>query len=137
MRTDLLVNDFVYKAFKDKHLEIFEGHFQRNYIHIRDVVRVFLHGMMNFDKMKNQSYNVGLSDANLSKLELCEIIKEQIPDFTFIESASGQDPDKRDYIVSNKKIENTGFKPKYSLNFGINELIKCYTILPNQTYGNV
>ncbi len=137
MRTDLLVNDFVKKAFKEKYLEIFEGHFQRNYIHIRDVVRVFLHGMKNFDKMKNQSYNVGLSDANLSKLELCKKIKEHISDFTFIESASGQDPDKRDYIVSNKKIENTGFKPKYSLDFGIDELIKCYTILPNQTYGNI
>jgi len=136
MRIDLLVNDFVYKAMNDKFIELFEGHFQRNYIHIRDVARVFLHGIKNFDKMKNQSYNVGLSDANLSKLELCKKIKEHISDFTFIESNSGQDPDKRDYIVSNEKIENTGFKPKYSLDFGIDELIKCYTILQKQTFAN-
>ena len=136
MRIDLLVNDFVYKAKNDKFIGIFEGHFQRNYIHIRDVVRVFLHGIKNFNKIKNQSYNVGLSDANLSKLELCEKIKEHIPDFTFIESNLGQDPDKRDYIVSNEKIESTGFKPKYSLDFGIDELIKCYTILQKQTFSN-
>lgn len=137
MRTDLLVNDFVFKAFHEKHIELFEGHFQRNYIHIRDVVRVFLHGIKNFEQMKNQTYNVGLSDANISKLELCEKIREHLNDFTFIESNSGEDPDKRDYIVSNAKIENTGFKPKFSLDFGIDELIKCYTILPNQKIGNV
>jgi len=136
MRIDLLVNDFVYKAIYDKSIEIFEGHFQRNYIHIRDVVRVFLHGITNFETMKNQSYNVGLSDANLSKLELCAKIKEHIPDLIIVESSLGKDPDKRDYIVSNKKIESTGFKPKFSLDFGIKELIKCYTILQTQNYGN-
>ena len=136
MRLDLLVNDFVYKALNDKFIGIFEGHFQRNYIHIRDVVRVFLHGMENFEKMKNQSYNVGLSDANLSKLELCKKIKEHILDFTYVESHLGQDPDKRDYIVSNEKIENTGFETKFSLDFGIKELIKCYKILSKSKYGN-
>ncbi|EPA05288.1 NAD-dependent epimerase/dehydratase family protein [Candidatus Nitrosarchaeum limnium] len=117
-------------------MEFFEGHFQRNYIHIQDVARVFLHGIENFEEMKNESYNVGLSDANLSKLELCEKIKEHISDFVFIESNLGKDPDKRDYIVSNEKIESTGFKPKYSIDFGIKELIKCYSILHTQTYGN-
>lgn len=136
MRIDLLVNDFVYRAINDKFVGIFEGHFQRNYIHICDVVRVFLHGIENFESMKNQPYNVGLSDANLSKLELCAKIKEHIPDFIFVESNLGKDPDKRDYIVSNEKIESTGFEPKYSLDFGIKELIKCYTILQKQTYGN-
>lgn len=137
MRTDLLVNDFVFKAFHEKHIELFEGHFQRNYIHIRDVVRVFLHGIKNFEQMKNQTYNVGLSDANLSKLELCEKIQQHISDFDYVESEFGKDPDKRDYIVSNEKIENTGFKPKFSLDFGIDELIKCYTILPKMKYGNI
>ncbi len=136
MRLDLLVNDFVHKAMNEKFIGVFEGHFQRNYIHIRDVVRVFLHGINNFDNMKNQSYNVGLSDANLSKLELCEKIKEHISDFIFVESNLGEDPDKRDYIVSNEKIENTGFKPQFSLDFGIEELIKCYTIFKKQPYGN-
>jgi nucleoside-diphosphate-sugar epimerase len=136
MRLDLLVNDFVHKAMNEKFIGIFEGHFQRNYIHIRDVVRVFLHGINNFDNMKNQSYNVGLSDANLSKLELCEKIKEHISDFIFVESNLGEDPDKRDYIISNEKIENTGFKPQFSLDFGIEELIKCYTIFKKQPYGN-
>ncbi len=136
MRLDLLVNDFVHKAMNEKFIGVFEGHFQRNYIHIRDVVRVFLHGITNFDNMKNQSYNVGLSDANLSKLELCEKIKEHITDFIFVESNLGKDPDKRDYIVSNEKIESTGFKPKFSLDFGIEELIKCYTILQKQPFGN-
>lgn len=136
MRIDLLVNDFVYRAIHDKFVGIFEGHFQRNYIHIRDVIRVFLHGIENFEDMKNQPYNVGLSDANLSKLELCAKIKEYISDFIFIESNLGKDPDKRDYVVSNEKIETTGFRPKYSLDFGIKELIKCYSILQKQIYGN-
>ena len=136
MRIDLLVNDFVYRAINDKFVGIFEGHFQRNYIHIRDEIRVFLHGIENFEDMKNQPYNVGLSDANISKLELCAKIKDHIPDFIFVESNLGKDPDKRDYIVSNDKIEGTGFKPKYSIDFGIEELIKCYTILQKQTYGN-
>jgi len=137
MRTDLLVNDFVQRAVRDKYLVIFEGSFKRNYLHIRDVARVFLHGIKNFDAMKGKPYNVGLSDANLSKLELCQAIKKRIPEFTFMESQIGEDPDKRDYIVSNERIEKTGFKPKYSLDFGIEELIKAYTILRGPHYSNV
>lgn len=137
MRTDLLVNDFVSRAVRDKYLVVFEGHFKRNYIHIRDVARVFLHGIENFDKMKSNSYNVGLSDANLSKLELCQIIKKYLPDFTFMESPIGEDPDKRDYIVSNEKIEKTGFKPKYSLDIGIQELIKAFSFLRGSNFSNV
>lgn len=103
MRIDLLVNDFTYRAVKDRFVVIFEGHFKRNYVHIRDVARAFIHAIDNFNIMKNEPYNVGLSDANLSKLELCIKIKEQVPDFVYLESPVGEDPDKRDYIVSNEK----------------------------------
>lgn len=137
MRLDLLVNDFTYRAVKDRFIVIFEGHFKRNYIHIRDVARAFIHGIENFDKMKGEAYNVGLSDANLSKLELCAKIKEHILDFTVMEAPIGKDPDQRNYIVSNDKIEKTGYKPKFSLDMGIKELIKGYTIINNSKYANV
>jgi len=137
MRLDLLVNDFVYRAVNDGYVVLFESHFKRNYIHIRDVVRAFMHAMENFERMKNQTYNVGLSDANLSKSELCEEIKKQIPRFVFIESRIGEDPDKRNYIVSNEKIEKTGFKPQVSLQEGIAELIKGYQILKRNEFSNV
>lgn len=137
MRIDLLVNDFVYRAVHDRAVVVFQGHFKRNYIHIRDVARAFLHGIESFDRMKNEPYNVGLSDANLSKLELCAAIKKQIPNFAYLEAPIGEDPDKRDYIVSNEKIEKTGFKPKYSLDDGIRELIKGFTILKNSKYSNL
>jgi nucleoside-diphosphate-sugar epimerase len=121
----------------DRFVVLFEGHFKRNYIHIRDVARAFIHAINNFNKMKDEPYNVGLSEANLSKLELCAIIKEQLPDFVYLEAPVGKDPDQRDYIVSNEKIEKTGFKPIYSLEMGIKELIKGYTILRNTKYSNV
>lgn len=137
MRIDLLVNDFTYRGVKDRFVVIFEGHFKRNYIHVRDVARAFIHAIDNFETMKNEPYNVGLTDANISKLELCVKIKEYIPDFVYLESEVGQDPDKRDYIVSNEKIEKTGFKPIYSLDTGIKELIKGYKIISNSVYSNV
>lgn len=137
MRIDLLVNDFTYRAVKDRFVVVFEGHFKRNYIHIRDVARAFIHAIDNFDTMKNEPYNVGLSDANLSKLELCAKIKEQVSDFVYLEAPIGEDPDKRDYIVSNEKIEKTGFKPVHSLEMGIKELIKGYRIITNSKYSNV
>jgi nucleoside-diphosphate-sugar epimerase len=137
MRIDLLVNDFVYRAVHDRAVLIFEGHFKRNYIHIRDVARAFLHGIANFDKMKGKPYNVGLDDANLSKLELCAGIQKHLPKFVFVEAPIGEDPDKRDYIVSNARIAATGFKPEWSLDRGIVELIKGFTILRNSIYSNV
>jgi nucleoside-diphosphate-sugar epimerase len=137
MRLDLLVNDFTWRAYHDRFLVLFEGHFKRNYIHVRDVVRAFFHGIDNFEKMKGQIYNVGLSSANLSKLDLCEEIKKHLADFTFIESQTGKDPDKRNYIVSNKKIENTGFVPQYDLNFGIQELIKGFQMIQGLVLGNI
>ena len=137
MRLDLLVNDFVYRAVNDRTLVVFEGHFKRNYIHIRDVARAFLHVMENFDAMKGQPYNVGLSDANLSKLELCEEIKKAVLNFVYLEAPIGEDPDKRDYIVSNAKIEAAGYQPQYSLQAGICELKKAFEILKVRRYGNV
>ncbi len=137
MRLDLLVNDFTYRAVNDRFIVVFEGHFKRNYIHIRDVARAFMHAIDNFETMKNEPYNVGLSDANLSKLELCEKIKEHVPSFTIMEAPIGKDLDQRDYIVSNDKIEATGFKPMYSLDMGMKELIKGYKIITNTKYSNV
>ncbi|MBR6531936.1 MAG: NAD(P)-dependent oxidoreductase [Clostridia bacterium] len=136
MRLDLLVNDFVYRAVNDRTMIIFEGHFKRNFIHIRDVVGAYVHAINNFEKMKGKAYNCGLSDANLSKIELCEKIKEHIPQFTFFESEINKDPDKRNYIVSNERLESTGWKPQYSLDDGIGELIKTYSIIKNNSYAN-
>jgi len=137
MRIDLLVNDFTHRAFRDKSVVLFESHFKRNYIHVRDVANVFLHALENHSLMKGEIYNVGLSDANLSKRELCEAIQKHIPDFIIMEAVIGKDPDQRNYIVSNEKIESTGFKPSNSLDMGIQELIKGYTMIRNNKYGNV
>ncbi len=136
MRIDLLVNDFTYRAVREKFVVVFEGHFKRNYIHIRDVARAFIHAVNNFDSLKDEAFNVGLSDANLSKIELCAKIKEIVPDFVFLEAPVGTDPDKRDYVVSNEKIEKRGFRPAYTLEQGIRELIKGYRIIVNYRYGN-
>jgi len=137
MRIDLLVNDFAYRAVHDRFIVLFESHFKRNYIHVRDVTRAFLHGIGNFDSMKGNVFNVGLSEANLSKKGLCEAIKKHVTDFVFIEAPVGKDPDQRNYIVSNEKIEATGFKPAHSLDAGIQELVKGYTMIKNSKYGNV
>ena len=137
MRIDLLVNDFVYRAVHDRAVLIFEGHFKRNYIHIRDVARAFLHAIENFAKMQGRPYNVGLEEANLSKLELCAKIQQHLPKFVFVEAPIGEDPDKRDYIVSNQRILATGFKTEWDLDRGIRELIKVFTILRQSKYANV
>jgi len=137
MRIDLLVNDFTYRAVNDRFVVLFESHFKRNYVHVRDVSRVFQHALNNHKDMKGQIYNVGLSDANVSKKELCEEIQKQIPDFIFIDEQIGKDPDQRNYIVSNEKIESTGFKTEFSLSKGIADLIKGFTMIKNTRYGNV
>jgi len=137
MRLDLLVNDFTYRAVNDRFLVLFEPHFKRNYIHVRDVAKAFIHCLDNFEMMKDEPYNVGLSEANLSKWELCEEIKKQVPDFYFAEAKIGEDPDKRDYIVSNAKIEKAGFVPDYSLHHSIAELIKGYQIIKRNQFANV
>ena len=137
MRIDLLVNDFTYRAVKDRTVVLFESHFKRNYIHVRDVSRVFLHGLKNFESMKGNIFNVGLSDANVSKRELCERIASAVPGFVYIENDIGMDPDQRNYIVSNAKLEKTGYKPSVSLDQGISELVKGYKMIKNTRYGNV
>ena len=137
MRIDLLVNDFVYRAVYDRCVVLFEGNFKRNYIHVRDVSRVFQHAISHYDAMKGQIYNVGLSDANVSKAELCEVIRRKLPHFVSLDAPLGKDPDQRNYIVSNAKIEATGYRPAMSLEKGIEELIKGFTMLKNTRYGNV
>jgi nucleoside-diphosphate-sugar epimerase len=137
MRMDLLVNDFVWRAVHDRAVTVFEGQCKRNYIHIRDVVKAFLYAIDHFETMKNRPYNLGLDDANLSKVELCREIQRILPQFVFCEAPIGEDPDKRDYIVSNERILSTGFRPDWSLERGVRELIKCYTIVNGTGYGNV
>ncbi len=137
MRTDLLVNDFVYRAVFDRTLIVFEGSFKRNYLHVRDAANAFWFAIENFEKMEGGTHNCGLSDSNLSKIELCEKIKLHLPKFVYIEAAVGEDPDKRNYIVSNEKLERLGWKPEYSLDDGIDELIKAYRIIKNNKYSNV
>lgn len=137
MRLDLLVNDFVYKAVNDRYLILFEAHFKRNFVHVQDIARAFLHCLENFDSLKGQAYNVGLSDANLSKKELCQEIQKQLPDFYFTEAPVGKDPDKRNYIVSNQKFEKTGFRTQTSLTAGVAELIKGYQIIKRNQFSNV
>ena len=137
MRIDLLVNDFTYRAVNDGFVVLFESHFKRNYIHVRDVSRVFQHALNNHNEMKGEIYNVGLSDANVSKKELCEHIQKQLPEFIFVDEQIRKDPDQRNYNVSNEKIESTGFDTEFSLDRGIGELIKGYGMIKNTRYGNV
>jgi nucleoside-diphosphate-sugar epimerase len=136
MRIDLLVNDFVYRAVHDKYLVLYERHFKRNYVHIQDVARCFLHCMKNFEAMKGQAYNVGLNDANLSKEELALKIKEYVADLYIHNAEVGTDPDKRNYIVSNDKIATKGFRAVNSLDKGIQELIKAYRMMPRTDFAN-
>ncbi len=137
MRLDLLVNDFTFRAFSQRYIVLFEAHFKRNYIHVRDVAKAFMFAIDNFDRMKNTTYNVGLSSANLSKMELCLEIKKQIPDFFITESEINSDPDQRNYIVSNDKIESFGYQPDFGIQAGITELIKGFSILSPNKYSNV
>jgi nucleoside-diphosphate-sugar epimerase len=137
MRIDLLVNDFVYRAKKDNFLVLFEHQFVRNYIHIRDVCNAFMYSLSNWDSFKNEIFNLGLSDANLSKLELAQRIKNQIPNLTIIKEEFTKDPDQRNYIVSNEKVEKLGFQPSFSIDRGIDELVKFYSALPRGNFSNV
>lgn len=137
MRIDLLVNDFTHRAVNDRAVVIFEGDAKRNFIHVRDVAKAFLHAIDNYQAMKGEPYNVGLSSANLSKLELCAKIKEYVPEFVWLQAPIGEDPDKRDYIVSNEKIEKTGWLPDHTIDMGIQELIRGYRMIRNGRFSNV
>lgn len=137
MRLDLLVNDFTYRAVTDRFLVLFEPHFKRNYLHVRDAARAFLHALDNWDRMRGRPYNVGLSDANLSKWELCEAIQKHVPELYFTAADIGQDPDQRNYIVSNRRIEAAGFTTTVTLDEGIEELVKGYQVIRRDQYSNV
>jgi nucleoside-diphosphate-sugar epimerase len=129
MRMDLLVNDFVYKAVTDGYLVLFESHFIRNYVHIRDIANTFLFMIENYEKCNNNAFNVGLTSANCTKLELAETIQKYIPDLVIVQNNFKQDFDQRNYIVSNAKLESFGWTPQFSLEDGIQELIKGYQLI--------
>lgn len=137
MRLDLLVNNFVYRAISDGFVVVFEGHFKRNYIHVLDVVQAFNLALENQESFAGQIFNVGLSEANISKIELCEEIKKQLPNFTFLEAPLGKDPDQRNYIVSNTKIEKVGFSPRVTLQEGISELIRGLPMFNHKPFTNI
>jgi len=137
MRLDLLVNNFTLRAITDGFVIVFEGHFKRNYIHILDVVQAFNLAIEKIDQFKGEIFNVGLSQANISKIELCQEIKKIVPDFLFLEAPLGKDPDQRNYIVSNKKIEALGFSPVVSLQEGLNELVKGLKMFNHKPFTNV
>ena len=136
MRTDLLVNDFVYKSVVDGYLVLFEAHFKRNYIHVQDIARTFQFIIENYEKCKGHAFNVGLSTANLSKLELAEKIKSHIPSLVIKQDDFKEDFDKRNYIVSNEKLEALGWKPIYDLDYGIKQLMSAYKIVINKNNQN-
>jgi len=137
MRLDLLVNNFVFRAATDGFIAIFDGHFKRNYIHLDDVVRAFILALENRAKFSGEIFNVGLSEANISKLDLCKKIKQIVaPEFIFFEATVGKDPDQRNYIVSNEKIERAGFTPSVSLELGIKELYKGMTLFSQRLHAN-
>jgi len=137
MRLDLLVNDFAYRAVVDRFVVLFEPHFKRNYLHVRDGARAFQHALKHYDALKGRPYNVGLSDANISKWELCENIRKHLPNFTFVAADIGKDPDQRNYVVSNQRIETTGYRTTIGLDAGIQELIKGYQVLRRNQYANI
>ena len=137
MRLDLLVNNFAYRAITDGFVIVFEGHFKRNYIHVLDVIQAFNLGLNNEKNFKGEIFNVGLSEANISKIDLCREIQSLIPTFTFLEAALGKDPDQRNYVVSNQKIENLGFKPSVSLRSGLEELIKGLKMFNHKPFTNL
>lgn len=134
-RTDLLVNNFVLKALKDRILVLYECEFMRNYVHIWDICRVFEFIIENWQKCRNQTFNVGNDSINMNKLQLAEKIKEYVP-LEIIKAEFTQDPDKRDYIVSSQKIYDLGFECKYDLDQGIQQLIKMYKLIDRPWYAN-
>jgi nucleoside-diphosphate-sugar epimerase len=129
LRTELLVNNFVYIAYFEKYLTTYESHFKRNFLHVMDASRAFLHAIEYYAKLKGDVFNVGLQNCNLTKKELCSLIQNQIPDFKFDEKSDGHDPDKRNYMIDSSKLREAGFKTTVTLEQGIKELIKHYSML--------
>jgi nucleoside-diphosphate-sugar epimerase len=134
MRMDLLVNDFTYRAWNDRFIVLFESHFLRNFIHVRDVSTAIWFAVVNQANMKGQVYNAGNTSANVNKMELCMAIKKQVPDFFITESEVNKDPDQRNYVVSNKKLEDLGWKCDYSLDNTIREVLQSCPIIKNSNF---
>jgi nucleoside-diphosphate-sugar epimerase len=126
MRLDLLVNHFVHAAVTDGYIVLFEQDFKRNFVHIRDVADCMIHAIANTDRMAGRPYNLGLDSANMSKGELARKVKQYVPDFYIHVAPIGQDPDKRNYIVSSRRLREAGFEARRSLDDGIRELLKGY-----------
>ena len=137
MRLDLLVNNFCYRAITDRFVIVFEGHFKRNYIHLLDVCQAFELALSKPEQFQGEIFNVGLSTANVSKIELCALIKQRNPEFTYLEAPLGKDPDQRNYLVSNAKIESKGFNPKVNLESGIDELSKFLKMFDQRSHSNI
>lgn len=136
LRLDLLVNHFTYAAVTDGYLVVFEKEFRRNYVHVRDVADAFVHAIGYRDEMTGRPFNLGMDEANCTKGELALKVKEHVPGL-FVHFASiGQDPDRRDYVVSNQRLREAGFVAKRSLDDGIRELVKAYALLPRSKYRN-
>ena len=137
MRLDLMVNDFVYRAVNDKTITLFESHFRRNFLYIKDAINGFIFALENFERLKNNTYNLGLSSANITKMDLCHLIKEKIQDFYIVDHDFAKDPDQRDYLVSNQKIEDAGYAASTSLSSGIDELIRSYSFIKEMNFRNI
>jgi nucleoside-diphosphate-sugar epimerase len=137
MRLDLLVNNFVLRAITDGFIVLFESHFKRNFVYLGDVSKLFLFAIQNPEKVNGQVFNFGFSGANISKLELCQLIQKFVPDFIFIEEYFRKDPDQRNYIVSNDKIEKLGFKAEHDLTYGIQELLKGLPMFKSFPFTNL
>lgn len=131
MRMDLLVNDFTYRAWNDKFIVLFESSFLRNFVNVKDVAEAFRYAILNSDNFRGQIYNLGNTSANVNKMQLCHAIKKHIPEFYITESAINKDPDQRNYMVSNDKLEATGWKPIYSLDDTIREVLQACPIIKN------
>jgi nucleoside-diphosphate-sugar epimerase len=137
MRLDLLVNNFTYRAITDGFVVVFEGHFKRNYVHVLDVIQAFNLALDSEKDFKGEIFNVGLTQANISKIDLCREIQLIIPSFTYSEAPMGKDPDQRNYIVSNQKIERLGFKPEVTLQSGLRELVKGLEMFNHKPFTNL
>ena len=131
MRMDLLVNDFVWRAWNDRFIVLFESHFMRNFVHVRDVARTIEFAICNDERMRGQVYNVGNTEININKMDLCLAIKANVPEFYITESSFNKDPDQRNYVVSNAKLESLGWKCAYSLDMGIKEVLAACPIVKN------
>jgi len=136
MRLDLLVNHLTYRAMTERAVVVLSANAKRNFVHVSDAASAFLHVIDRYATARGQIYNVGLSTGNVSKNDICARIQQQIADFIWLEASTGADSDPRDYTVSSEKLEATGWKPRHTLDDGISELIKGYSMLGHGRLSN-